>query len=480
MPITNKVMLITYPDSLGKNIEELRDVLNNDLKGAVGGIHLLPFFPSTGDRGFAPTDYTKVDPKFGDWSDVEKLGQEYYLMFDFMINHISRHSKYYEDFQQKKDKSKYADLFLSWDKFWPKGRPTKADVDLIYKRKDKAPYQEITFADGSKEKLWNTFGPEQIDLDVRKNVTQEFIKHTLNQLIEHGADIIRLDAFAYAVKKLDTNDFFVEPEIWDLLAQVRDDIAAKGAMILPEIHEHYSMPFKIAKHGYFIYDFALPMVTLYSLYSGKSERLAHWLKMCPMKQFTTLDTHDGIGVVDARDILTPEEVKYTSQELYKVGANVKKKYSSAEYHNLDIYQINTTFYSALGDDDRKYFMARLLQVFAPGIPQIYYVGMLAGKNDIKLLEETKEGRNINRHYYTREEVAEEVKRPVVASLLKLFTFRNTEAAFDLEGNIEVETPSENEIRIVRMNKDQTHKAELKANLKTLDYQVLADGKEINF
>lgn len=207
MPITNKVMLITYPDSLGKNIEELRDVLKNDLKGAVGGIHLLPFFPSTGDRGFAPTDYTKVDPKFGDWSDVEKLGQEYYLMFDFMINHISRHSKYYEDFQQKKDKSKYADLFLSWDKFWPKGRPTKADVDLIYKRKDKAPYQEITFADGSKEKLWNTFGPEQIDLDVRKKVTQEFIKQTLNQLIEHGADIIRLDAFAYAVKKLDTNDF---------------------------------------------------------------------------------------------------------------------------------------------------------------------------------------------------------------------------------------------------------------------------------
>ena len=480
MPITNKVMLITYPDSLGKNIEELRNVLKNDLKGAVGGIHLLPFFPSTGDRGFAPTDYTKVDPKFGDWSDVEKLGQEYYLRFDFMINHISRHSKYYEDFQQKKDKSKYADLFLSWDKFWPQGRPTKADVDLIYKRKDKAPYQEITFADGSKEKLWNTFGPEQIDLDVRKKVTQEFIKQTLNQLIEHGADIIRLDAFAYAVKKLDTNDFFVEPEIWDLLAQVRDDIAAKGAMILPEIHEHYSMPFKIAKHGYFIYDFALPMVTLYSLYSGKSERLAHWLKMCPMKQFTTLDTHDGIGVVDARDILTPEEVKYTSQELYKVGANVKKKYSSAEYHNLDIYQINTTFYSALGDDDKKYFMARLLQVFAPGIPQIYYVGMLAGKNDIKLLEETKEGRNINRHYYTREEVAEEVKRPVVASLLKLFTFRNTEAAFDLEGNIEVETPSENEIRIVRMNKDQTHKAELKANLKTLDYQVLADGKEINF
>ena len=480
MPIKNKVMLITYPDSLGKNLQELSEVLENDLKGAVGGIHLLPFFPSTGDRGFAPTDYTTVDPKFGNWSDVEKLGEKYYLMFDFMINHISRHSKYYEDFQKNKDKSPYADMFLSWDKFWPKGRPTKEDVDLIYKRKDRAPYQEITFADGSKEKLWNTFGPEQIDLDVRKKVTQKFIKDTLVSLIKHGADIIRLDAFAYAVKKLDTNDFFVEPEIWNLLKQVQDDIADEGATILPEIHEHYSMPFKISKHGYFIYDFALPMVTLYSLYSGKSNRLAAWLKKSPMKQFTTLDTHDGIGVVDARDILSPEEIDYTSQELYKVGANVKKKYSSAEYHNLDIYQINTTYYSALGNDDQKYFLARLLQIFAPGIPQIYYVGLLAGENDIQLLEKTKEGRDINRHYYELAEIKKQVNRPVVKSLIKLLEFRNSAAAFDLDGSIDVATPSDHEIVITRMNKAKTDVASAKVDFQNLTYQVKYNDQVFGF
>ena len=152
----------------------------------------------------------------------------------------------------------------------------------------------------------------------------------------------------------------------------------------------------------------------------------------------------------------------------------------SEYHNLDIYQINTTFYSALGDDDQKYFMARLLQVFAPGIPQVYYVGMLAGKNDIKLLEETKEGRNINRHYYSKAEIEKEIQRPVVASLLKLFTFRNTEAAFDLNGSIDISTPNENEIQIVRMNKEQTRKAELVANLKDLTYQVLVNGEQIKF
>lgn len=480
MSIKNETMLITYADSLGKNLKELDENLSKYFKGALGGVHLLPFFPSTGDRGFAPIDYDDVDEAFGSWEDVEKLGEQYYLMFDFMINHISRQSKYYQDYQQNKDQSPYKDLFLSWDKFWPEGRPTKEDVDLIYKRKDRAPKQEIVFADGTCENLWNTFGEEQIDLDVRKDVTKEFIKKTLLSLIEHKASVIRLDAFAYAVKKLDTNDFFVEPEIWELLDYVRDITKAKDCELLPEIHEHYTIQAKITEHDYFVYDFALPMVVLYSLYSGKTNRLVKWLKMSPMKQFTTLDTHDGIGVVDVRDILTQDEVDFAVNELYKIGANVKRKYSSAEYNNLDIYQINSTYYSALGDDDAKYFMSRLLQVFAPGIPQVYYVGLLAGKNDIELLEKTKEGRNINRHYYTSDEIATEVKRPVVAALLNLLRFRNQTPAFDLEGSIDVQAPSEYEITIVRSNKDASDQVSLTANLQTLEYTVKHNGQVVVF
>lgn len=473
-------MLITYADSLGNNLNDLSEVMEEYFQDAIGGIHILPIFPSTGDRGFSPTRYDEIDPKFGTWKDFEKLGKSYYLMLDFMINHISKHSEYYEDFQKNGEKSKYKDLFLDWNRFWPKDRPTKIDIDQIYKRKEKAPYQKIIFADGRKSKLWNTFGDEQIDLDVRKKVTQEFIKDSVRTLAKHEVSLIRLDAFAYAVKKLDTNDFFVEPEIWELLDQVRNDLKGTDTKILPEIHEHYTMPLKVAEHGYYIYDFALPMVLLYSLYSGKVDRLASWLRKCPMKQFTTLDTHDGIGVVDAKDVLTDDELEYTTNELYKIGANVSRKYSSAEYHNLDVYQINTTYYSALGNDDKKYFLARLLQVFAPGIPQVYYVGLLAGKNDLKLLEETKEGRNINRHYYSKDEIAKEVKRPVVQSLIELLKFRNEEAAFDLDGTIDVETPSENEIVIRRSNRDQSHKAEAIVNLKNLSYKVKASNQEIKF
>ena len=480
MPIQNKTMLITYSDSLGNNLKDLYENLEEHFGDAIGGVHLLPFFPSTGDRGFAPVDYDEVDSAFGVWEDVKRLGEKYYLMFDFMINHISRQSKYYKDYQEKHEASEFKDLFLNWDKFWPENRPTQADVDLIYKRKDRAPKQEIVFEDGSVEHLWNTFGEEQIDLDVTKEVTMEFIRKTIQHLASNGCDLIRLDAFAYAVKKLDTNDFFVEPDIWDLLDKVRDIAAEYGTELLPEIHEHYSIQFKIADHDYYVYDFALPMVTLYTLYSSRTERLAKWLKMSPMKQFTTLDTHDGIGVVDVKDILTDEEIDYASNELYKVGANVKRKYSSAEYNNLDIYQINSTYYSALGDDDVKYFLARLIQAFAPGIPQVYYVGLLAGKNDLKLLEETKEGRNINRHYYSNEEIAEEVQCPVVKALLNLFSFRNQSEAFDLEGTIDVETPTTHSIVIKRQNKDKSVTAVAEIDLQNQTYRVIENGIEVTF
>ena len=399
-------------------------------------------------------------------------------MFDFMINHISKKSEMYQDFKKKHDDSKYNDFFIRWEKFWEKAgknRPTQEDVDLIYKRKDKAPKQEITFDDGTTENLWNTFGEEQIDINVKSKVANEFFKETLIDMVKHGADMIRLDAFAYAIKKVGTNDFFVEPEIWDLLNEVQDILAPYKAIILPEIHEHYTIPQKISQHDFFIYDFTLPMTTLYTLYSGKTNRLAKWLKMSPIN---THSPHDGIGVVDAKDILTDDEIEYASNELYKVGANVKRKYSSAEYNNLDIYQINSTYYSALGDDDKAYLLSRAFQVFAPGIPMVYYVGLLAGSNDLELLEKTKEGRNINRHYYTKEEVAQEVQRPVVKNLLDLLAWRNKFAAFDLDGSIEVETPTETTIKVTRKDKDGKNVAVLDADAANKTFTITANGEKV--
>lgn len=467
MNLQNKIMLITYADSMGKNLKELHEVLNKHYKDAVGGVHILPFFPSSADRGFAPTRYDKVDEAFGDFSDIESIGKDYYLMFDFMVNHISASSEYFQDFLQKKESSEYKDFFIRYSKFW-NGEPTQAQIDKIYKRKPRAPYIEAEFADGSKEKIWCTFCEEQIDLDVTTDKTKEFIRRTLKDMCRHGAAVIRLDAFAYAVKKADTSCFFIEPDIWKLLYDIEKIVKEENAEILPEIHEHYTIPMKITEKGFWIYDFALPVLTLHALYNHTGMYLKDWLEKCPMKQFTTLDTHDGIGIVDVKDLLPDEEIETVKEQMYSQGANVKKIYSSEAYNNLDIYQVNTTYYSALGNNDDAYLLARAIQFFAPGIPQVYYVGMLAGSNDIELMERTKNGRDINRHYYSAEEVEKEQSRPVVQKLKELMVLRNTHPAFSLDGTIEVST---DEDKLIITRKFGKESITLKANLSTYQFDI---------
>lgn len=462
----NQIMLITYGDSLGKNLNEMEEVLEKHYKDAIGNVHVLPFFPSSADRGFAPMRYDMVDEKFGNFSDLERIGEKYGLMYDFMVNHISAHSPYYLDFKKNKDNSQYKDLFIRYKEFWEKGEPTPEQVDKIYKRKPKAPYVNLEFDDGTVEKIWCTFGEEQIDLDVEKQITREFIKKTLQDMCRQGASMIRLDAFAYAIKKPDSSCFFIEPEMWDLLYDIEKITKEYGVEILPEIHEHYSIQMKIADKGFWVYDFALPMLVLHTLYKHDGKRLKHWLDICPRKQMTTLDTHDGIGVVDVVDLLTQEEIDDTKELLYSKGANVKKKYSSEEYNNLDIYQINCTYYSALGNRDDAYLLARAIQFFAPGIPQVYYVGMLAGENDLELLESTKEGRNINRHYYSMAEVDKNMERKIVSDLKKLMIFRNQCPAFDGECHCDA---SGHKLVIKRVGTGAT--AILEADLETYEFTI---------
>lgn len=451
--LENKCMLITYADCMGNNLKDLNDVMEKYFSKAVGGIHILPFFPSSGDRGFAPIDYHKVEEAFGDWEDIETIAKKYYLMVDYMINHISAQSSYYKDFLEKKDDSVYHDLFIRYKDFWENGEPTQEEVDAIYKRKPRAPYVDAHFADGTTEKVWCTFDEEQIDINCKSDTAKAFIRDNLTGLCEHGAALIRLDAFAYATKKAGTSCFFIEPDVWEFLHECEDIMKPYQVELLPEIHEHYTMQQKIADKDFFVYDFALPMLLINALYFGKTQYLKNWLSICPRKQFTTLDTHDGIGVVDVKDLLPDDEIDRTKEGIFQYGANVKKIYNTAAYNNLDIYQVNCTYYSALGDDDAAYLLARAVQFFAPGIPQVYYVGLLAGKNDLKLLEETKVGRNINRHYYSLEEVEQETKRPVVEKLLKLMEFRNTHPSFggDYNEGFTLQACGENELIIEREN-----------------------------
>lgn len=445
MSLKNQVQLIVYPDSLGGDLVELHYVLRRYLSNAIGGVHLLPFYPSSADRGFAPLTYDAVDPAFGTWRDVNLIGREFDLTIDFMVNHISRMSDYFQDYFEKGTESEYADMFLSFNKLSPDGEISEEDLARVYTRKPRPPYTVIQRADGSKEKVWCTFDYEQIDLDWDSPKTREVMRRYLINLSRTPAKMIRMDAFAYSTIKLGTNCFFLEPQVWELLEWLQDYVSPFDVEILPEVHEHYDYHRKISDHGYWTYDFSLPMLVLHTLYHHTSRSLRQWLAICPRKQVTTLDTHDGIGVVDVEDLLTPEELQKTLDGLDEKGANTRKIFSGPEYENLDVYQVNCTYFSALECNEDAYIAARAIQFFAPGIPQVYYVGLLAGENDIDLVQQTKNGRDINRHNYTLDEIRSEMQKPVVGRLLRLMEFRSNYPAFD--GRFAIEDAPDDEIRL---------------------------------
>ena len=475
MTLKNKVQLIVYPDSLGADLVELHYVLRRYLSLAVGGVHLLPFYPSSADRGFAPLTYDEVDPAFGTWRDIDLIGREFDLIIDFMVNHISRQSVYFQDYFEKGPDSEFADMFLSFNKLSPTGEISEAELAKVYTRKPRPPYTIIQRADGSKEKVWCTFDYEQIDLDWDSPKTHEVMRRYLIQLSRTPAKMIRMDAFAYSTLKIGTNCFFLEPQVWQLLQWLQNYVSPFGVEILPEVHEHYSYHQKISAHGYWTYDFSLPMLVLNTLYHHTSRALKQWLTICPRKQITTLDTHDGIGVVDVQDLLTAEEIQRTLDGLDEKGANIRKIFSGPEYQNLDVYQVNCTYYSALACNDDSYIAARAIQFFTPGIPQVYYVGLLAGENDIELVQQTKNGRDINRHNYALDEIAIEIQKPVVQRLLKLMEFRNTCRAF--EGQLIIEDAPDDHLKLTWAH--GVHRATLRIDLVSYETRIehFDEGKQ---
>ena len=166
--------------------------------------------------------------------------------------------------------------------------------------------------------------------------------------------------------------------------------------------------------------------------------LTRWLSMRPTNAVTVLDTHDGIGVQDVdRDRRRPDTdpllpraaIDALIDTIAQRSRGESRQASGAAASNVDAWQINCTFYDALGRRDNEYLIARAIQCFVPGIPQIYYVGLLAGANDVDLFRRTQVGRDINRRYYTAAGLQQALARPVVQSLLALLRFRNTHPAF---------------------------------------------------
>lgn len=443
MTVKNQVQLITYPDSLGGNLKVLNEVLLQHFSDIFkGGVHILPPFPSSGDRGFAPLTYLEIEPSFGTWEDIRAIGENFDVLVDLMVNHISKQSAYFQDFLKKGRKSDYADLFITLDKLWEEGKPVQEDIDKMFLRRP-LPYSTFTIEEtGEEEKVWTTFGKEdpseQIDLDIKSEQVKQLLTDFFTNFKEQNVKIVRLDAVGYVIKKLGTSCFFVEPEIYQFLDWIIELANSLEIELLPEVHAHYSIQHKLAEHGYWIYDFILPYRVLDTLINKSSVALLDYLKNRPHKQFTMLDCHDGIPVKpDLDDLIDTKEAKKVVDVCLERGSSLSLILSDEHKaeDGFDVHQIRCSYYSVLNCDDDAYLAARAIQFFTPGVPQVYYVGLLAGENDIESAERTGEGREINRHNFSLEEIEQSLDKEVVQRLLKLIRFRNEYDAFNGEFNV---------------------------------------------
>jgi sucrose phosphorylase len=429
------VQLITYPDSIGGDLEALDELLSTDLAGRFpGGVHVLPPFPSSGDRGFAPITYLEIDPQFGTWSELGAVARHGGLVLDVMINHVSRSSPEFRAFEAHGRSAPEADLFITLDKVWPDGDPPAGDVERIFLRKPEHPFSDITIADtGETERIWTSFGPrvdwsEQIDLDIDSEATWALYRTWFEHLAGHGATTIRLDAVGYVTKRAGTACFMVEPEIWDFLDRIATLAADHGLAVLPEVHDTRPVIQSLWSRGYTTYNFVLPGLVLHGLLTARGDLVREELRRCGANQVTMLDCHDGIGIQpDLTGVLPEDEMRRVVEICRQRGASVSPLLGTRP-GAFDAHQINITYPSACGRDEA-YLAARALQLFAPGTPQVYYVGLLAGQNDTDALADQGDRRAINRRNYSLDEARAALTSPVAQAQLDLIGLRNSHPAF---------------------------------------------------
>ena len=443
----NKVQLITYADRLGDGtLSSMTDILRTRFDGVYDGVHILPFFtPFDGaDAGFDPIDHTKVDERLGSWDDVAELSKTHNIMVDAIVNHMSWESKQFQDVLEKGEESEYYPMFLTMSSVFPNGA-TEEDLAGIYRPRPGLPFTHYKFA-GKTRLVWVSFTPQQVDIDTDSAKGWEYLMSIFDQMAASHVRYIRLDAVGYGAKEAGTS-CFMTPKTFKLISRLREEGVKRGLEIPIEVHSYYKKQVEIRLQGRTASTISPCRRCFCTRCSPVTSNPWPLDRIRPNNAVTVLDTHDGIGVIDIgsdqldrslKGLVPDEDVDNLVNTIHANTHGESQAATGAAASNLDLYQVNSTYYSALGCNDQHYLAARAVQFFLPGVPQVYYVGALAGRNDMELLRRTNNGRDINRHYYSTAEIDENLERPVVKALNALAKFRNELPAFDGEFSYEVD------------------------------------------
>lgn len=554
--MNNGVMLNAYPDSMGKTLDDIVEIIKtSEFQNVVSSFYILPsLFHTDLDRGFSVIDYS-LNKTLCTEASLKTLNDlDIDLKLDFILNHASVLSPQFQDILEKGSDSPYIDFFIDWNKFWKgcgeltdKGyiQPEEQYITKMFFRKPGLPILMVRLPNGEERPYWNTFYQEvsyaqidylelmrmtgiqyavaseiatrlnqvsgetnfaqeliqsdldgsvvlteeekekvyafldtkkqylgQMDLNIKSPLVWEFYKDTLRKLSSYGAEIVRLDAFAYAPKEPGEKNFLNEPGTWELLEKIKLLADEYHISLLPEIHaSYYEHTYeRIAEKGYMTYDFFLPGLIIDALEESNGETLIKWANELIEKKIRTvnmLGCHDGIPLLDLQGMIPEERIQKMIHTIIGRGGFVKDLHGQKNIY----YQVNATYFSALGEDERKMILARAIQLFMPGKPQVWYLDLFAGKNDVDAVKRAGVGghKEINRTNLTKEQIKEALKLNVVKEQLKLLRFRNEYPAFDFESEI---TATAEGGKIMISWKKNGYEACLRADLKTYDFEII--------
>lgn len=460
----NDVVLITYADQFhsphAKPLPTFNNFFSRWLKPVFSHVHLLPFYPWSSDDGFSVIDYYEVASETGDWNDIKELNTSCNLMFDFVCNHMSAKSEWFNNYLQQ---------VPGYEKFFIEMEPD-TDLSAVTRPRALPLLTPFTLKDNSVRHLWTTFSEDQIDLNYAHPDVLLAMVDVLLTYLEQGADYVRLDAVGFMWKTPGTACIHLEKthQLIKLFRAIADEVAP-GTAIITETNVPHKDNIAYLGNGYdeahMVYQFSLPPLVLHAVHRQDVRTLCQWAQSLQLPSqnttwFNFLASHDGIGLNPLRGLLPEAEIVSLVSELQQEGALVNWKNNPDGTRSP--YEINVTYMDALSsldssDDIRlaKFMLAHTLLLTFPGVPAIYIQSILGSRNDYEGVEKLGYNRAINRKKYQQETIeaelntADSLRHQVYQSLSRLISVRRSNKVFHPDSKFEIENLSDSVLKIIR-------------------------------
>ncbi|WP_041764700.1 sugar phosphorylase [[Leptolyngbya] sp. PCC 7376] len=443
------MLMITYGDTLLPSDSEsdgdrptlpiLKEFLDKHLKGVLSGVHILPFFPYSSDDGFAVIDYLQVNPKLGTWEDIAAIAENFEVMADLVINHISSKSEWFQQFLRQEEPG--CNYFIEY--------PPETDCHQVIRPRNSPLLTPVETANGTKH-VWTTFSADQVDVNfANPDVLLEFINILLSYC-KNGSRFIRLDAVGFLWKKLNTPCIHL-PETHFVIELIREMLAVTypETVVITETNvpnrENLSY-FGRGNEAHMIYNFSLPPLLLNALIRGEAKHIKTWMKSMPPAQdgcayFNFVASHDGIGLRPVEGLIEGEEFTELIDTMKSFGAKIN--YRSQSDGTNKPYELNISLFDALkgtvkGADEwqrQRFLCAQAIMMALEGVPAIYIHSFFATPNDYAKLEATQHNRSINRHQWDYDKLCAKLVDPetdqhwVFNELKRLISIRRQQPAF---------------------------------------------------